>query len=224
MSAPVFSVVIPLSPGESEWGELLARLPTPSDEWEIVLAAATPPPPQWDPDSGPKWLRAEQSGRAAQMNAAARQSQAQFLWFVHADAQPQSDAAQKLRQSVARHPHALHYFPLRFRDGGMKMRINEFGAQLRCALFRNPWGDQSLCIAREIFYRVGAFPENAPYGEDNLFVLRARRMGIPLRKVPAQVATSARGYGNGFGEWARTTCRYQRLWIRQALAARKDSR
>ena len=224
MSGPVFSVIIPLAPGESEWGGLLARLPPPSDEWEIFLAAASPAPPEWDSDSGPRWLCGEKPGRAAQMNAAARASRADFLWFVHADARPESDAAEKLRESVARYPEALHYFPLRFRDGGAKMRINEFGAKIRCALFRNPWGDQSLCVAREVFRRAGEFPEDAPYGEDNLFVLRARRMGVPLREVPAQVATSARGYGAGFGGWLRTTCRYQRLWIRQALAARKDSR
>lgn len=221
MSESAFTVIVPLAPGESEWPGLLAEMPPLPDGWEMTLAASDPRPAAFVPSPNVHWLRSGENGRAAQMNAAAKNSQGDFLWFVHADARPSPDAPAKLRESVARHPHALHYFPLKFRDGGARMRINEFGARLRCALFRNPWGDQSLCASRAVFEKIGGFPEDAPYGEDNLFVLRARRLGVPLRKVDAQATTSARGYGRGFFSWLRTTMRYQRLWIRQALAARR---
>ena len=221
MPAPIFTVIVPLAPGESEWAGLLADLQPIPDDWEVVLAATDSPPDDFIPAPNLHWRQGGKNGRAAQMNAAAKESAADFLWFVHADARPARDAVAKLRESVARSPQALHYFPLRFRDGGGWMRVNEWGARFRRALFGNPWGDQSLCVSRATFEKVGMFPENAPYGEDNLFALRARRLGVPLRLVRADVSTSARGYGAGFGGWLRVTFRYQCLWIRQALAERK---
>lgn len=219
---PTFTVIIPLAPGESEWAGLLAELLPLPDDWEVILTAADSPPPDFAASPNLRWLQNEKNGRAAQMNAAAKKSNANFLWFVHADARPAPNAAQKLQESAVQSPQALHYFPLRFRDGGMQMRVNECGARMRCALFANPWGDQSLCISRANFEKIGMFPENASYGEDNLFALRARRLGVPLRQVPAVVSTSARGYGDGFRQWLQTTIRYQRLWIRQALQERKN--
>ena len=220
-SAAAFAVIVPLAPGESEWAGLLADFPPTPEGWRIALASGETAPSDFAAAPNVAWLRCEKNGRAAQMNQAAKETGAEFLWFVHADARPDGGAVDALRESVLNHPEALHYFPLRFRDGGGRMRVNEFGARIRCALFRNPWGDQSLCVSRATFEKIGGYPEDAPYGEDNVFALRARRMGVPLRKVNAQATTSARGYGAGFGDWIRTTARYQRLWIRQALRERR---
>ena len=225
MSAPCsFAVIVPLAPGESEWAGLLADFPPTPEDWRIALASGETAPPEFASAfaAAPNvaWMACEKTGRAAQMNEAAKKTTADFLWFVHADARPDGNAVGALRESVLKHPDALHYFPLRFRDGGARMRVNEFGARIRRALFRNPWGDQSLCVSRATFEKIGGYPEDAPYGEDNIFALRARRMKVPLQQVNAQATTSARGYGAGFGDWIRTTMRYQRLWIRQALRER----
>ena len=221
MPAPFLSVVVPLAPGETAWADLLADLNPIPDNWEILLASSEPAPTNFVSETtggSLKWRRCDKPGRAAQMNAAARECQGDFLWFVHADARFSSEAHARLEESLRAHPSALHYFPLRFRDGGARMRVNEWGARLRCAIFRNPWGDQSPCVSREVFAAVGGFPEDAPYGEDNLFALRARRLGVGLRRVGGVFATtSARGYGDGVGGWLGTTFRYQRLWIRQAV-------
>ena len=215
--APLISVVIPLAPGESAWAGLLSDLAPIPENWEVVLAASESAPAGFVSRENLRWRRCERHGRAAQMNEAARNSQADFLWFAHADARFAPEAKARLEESVRAWPSALHYFPLRFRDGGARMRINEWGARMRCAIFRNPWGDQSLCVSRRVFEAVGGFPEDAPHGEDNLFALRARRRGVLLRRVDARATTSARGYGGGAAQWLGTTARYQRLWIRQAV-------
>ena len=209
------SVIIPLAPGENLWPRLLADLTSAPDDWEIILAASDKAPDNFQPSPQTSWRRCKKHGRAAQMNDAAKHCNGDFVWFVHADTRLPPDACGKLARALWQKPVALHYFPLRFRDGGARMRANEIGAAIRCALFRNPWGDQALCVPRDLFLKLGGFPEDAPYGEDNLFALRARKAGVPIRKVRARVSTSARNYANG---WWRVVARYQYLWIRQAVA------
>ena len=112
------------------------------------------------------------------------------LWFVHADTRLPIAAEEKLLSAIADSPLSLHYFDLHFFDGGLRMRINAFGVRLRCAFFQNPFGDQALCIAKEVFHKAGGFPEDAPYGEDHLFVY-ARRMLLCRRRFACCIVTTA---------------------------------
>ena len=209
-STPAVSVVIPLAAEEQSWRQLLPQLP---DDWEILLAAVVPPPSDWQETTLRRWLQCPHPGRGAQMNAAAKTAKAELLWFVHADSRLSDNAAEALQTSVAAAPRALHYFDLRFYDGGWRMRINEIGVRLRCLLFGNPFGDQALALRRDIFITLGGYPESEPAGEDHLFVLLAAREGIPPRRTGAIVGTSARTYTTR--GWWRTVREYQSIWWRQ---------
>lgn len=199
------------------WRQLLPQLQQQcGGQDEIILAAAEAAPPDWqDKQDAPaqRWLHCTQHGRAAQMNAAAQQSKNDYLWFVHADSRPAANAVQRLKKSLQHQPQGVHYFALRFYDGGWKMRINEFGVTWRCRLFANPFGDQALCLPKTLFEQLHGFDTAAPYGEDHLLVLRARAAGSAIVPVRSTVATSARRYEqNG---WWNTMRLYQKLWWRQ---------
>ena len=117
---------------------------------------------------------------------------------------------------LARDPGALHYFDLAFSgDGPPLMRLNERGVWVRSHLLGMPFGDQGFCLRRDVFFGLGGFPEDVPYGEDHLLVWRARQAGVPLRCAPATLLTSARKYGER--GWLRTTARHVYLTYRQAL-------
>ena len=214
------SIIIPLASGETLWRQLLPPLQQQCGEEDtILLAAAEAAPPDWqDKQSGQgapaqHWLHCTMPGRAAQMNAAAQQATNDYLWFVHADSRPAAHAVRRLKTSLRRKPKGLHYFALRFYDGGLKMKINEFGVTWRCRLFANPFGDQALCLPKTLFEQLGGYDTTAPYGEDHLLVLRARRGGNAIVPVRCTVATSARRYEQ-HGWW--TTMRlYQKLWWQQ---------
>lgn len=209
---PAVSIIIPLAAEETEWRTLLPRLPVGGDD-EIILAANTTAPADFTAAPAVRWLHCERSGRAAQMNTAAAAAGNNFLWFVHADSRPAAAALPRLRQALHTDATALYYFPLRFYDGGHKMRINELGVFLRCALFHNPFGDQAFCLSHTVFWQLGGYAEDAPYGEDHLLALAARRAGIRLRRVKSCMATGARRYVNE--GWWKTVIRFQRLWLRQ---------
>jgi GT2 family glycosyltransferase len=150
------------------------------------------------------------------MNDAARVARGEFLWFLHADTRLPPDAFAALSARLSRLTNGLHYFGLRFADGPRLLRLNELGVVLRCRLLGLPFGDQSFCLRRETFDRLGGFDESAAYGEDHLLVWSAKRNGVPLCRVPMTIRTSGRKYAER--GWARTTWRHVRLTIRQATA------
>ncbi|MGI9298734.1 MAG: glycosyltransferase [Gammaproteobacteria bacterium] len=206
------TVIVPLAADEDAWRELLPRLPLPAD-WELLLAAAAPPPADWQNAPPRRWIHCPRRGRGAQMNAAAAAADGELLWFVHADSRPPANFASALSRAAAAAPRAVYYFDLHFYDGGARMILNEWGARLRCALFGNPFGDQALSLRRDLFWELGGYPEDAAAGEDHLFVLRAARAGARARRVGAAVGTSARTYLRR--GWWRTVREYQKIWWRQ---------
>ena len=210
IGAPAISIIVPLAAGDDTWRHLLPELPP---DCEVLLAAAVAAPPEWQQTPLRRWIHCAKSGRGAQMNAAAAVAAGQFLWFVHADSRLSDNAVGVLQNAIVAAPQAVHYFDLRFYDGGWRMRINEFGVRWRCRLFANPFGDQALCVARDLFMQLGGYSESACVGEDHLFVLRAARAGAKARRTGAVIQTSARTYlSNG---WWRTVCDYQKIWWRQ---------
>ena len=101
---------------------------------------------------------------------------------------------------------ALYYFSLKF-DGGRILRLNSLGANLRSRLFSLPYGEQGYCLSKELFLRIGGFPENVKYGEDLYFVLKTKRLGIPIINIPNYLITSSRKYLNN--GWFITTLLHQ---------------
>ncbi len=215
------SVIVPLLPGDQAWSELapdLAHLPKGT---EVLFASPRPPAgseaeaPQLD---GGRlrlaWLETP-LGRAAQLNRAAARATGDYLWFLHADSRLAPGAVAALEDAVRLSPSALHYFDLRFAKGGPPlMPLNDWGVWLRSHVLRLPFGDQGFCLSRELFGKLGGFAENAPYGEDHLFVWQALRSGIAIRPVGSWLTTSPRKYRDR--GWLRTTLRHQVLTYKQA--------
>jgi len=90
---------------------------------------------------------------------------------------------------------------------------------MRSRFFGAPYGDQGLFIAREHFTACNGYPEDVPYGEDLLFVLRAQQAGLKLHRIPSRLLTSARKYGKH--DWLRLTILYQWRWLRMAWRERR---
>jgi hypothetical protein len=94
-------------------------------------------------------------------------------------------------------------FRLRFDEAGLGLRFVEWGARLRVALFRLPYGDQALFVRRGVLEAIGGVPQ-VPIMEDLDLVREMRRRGrLVLLALP--VATSPRRYRER-GLW-RTTAR-----------------
>lgn len=189
------SIVIPVGPKEDALEKLLADLRPVKKDAEIITVKG--------------------SQRARQLNEGARKATREFLWFLHADSRLSSKTLGALLKSLNNDSHALHYFNLRFLpDGPPLMRINEIGCWIRSRILGIPFGDQGFVLSKENFERIGGCPENVPYGEDHLFIWRARQKGIRLRCTGASLYTSARRYAET--GWTKLTWDYARRWTHQA--------
>jgi hypothetical protein len=213
------AVIIPVAPHEAEGQQLLEALSTLPDSAEILLAG--PQRPEWISrlsttlQQRMRWIDSPMD-RGIQLNRGAQATQKAFLWFLHADSRLGPHALTRLRMALHKKPDALHFFNLRFlQDGPRWMVANTIGCWVRSRIFRVPFGDQGLCVSRESFNQLGGFPEDAPYGEDHLFVWRAHRAGIPLRCVGSTIETSARKYQQQ--GWLKTTRRHVVYWTQQAF-------
>jgi len=212
------AAVIPVGPGDRSWRGLIDQLDclAPGIQRRLVFAHG-------DLQARPRhpaiaWTESSR-GRARQQNAGAAALDQRWLWFLHADSRLTPATLTALSTFLGRGEDALGYFDLRFaNDGPLLMRLTEWGVRARCRLATLPFGDQGLVLPRERFYELGAFDESLAFGEDHALVWQARRDGLPVRRIPAPIYTSARKYAAQ--GWFATTWKHQRLTWQQAWRER----
>ncbi len=208
------SIVIPVDTGDSSWRPLLNQLKSETQFKEIVISAMDAPPADWDKIKSAfqiplVWRVNSKRGRSAQMNNGAEQAKGQFIWFVHADSEIHPESFKRLNDVLNQNPLSLVYFDLKFSCGSYRMKINEIGVKIRSNLFKMPFGDQGLCISRNLFYQVGRYNEETETGEDLEFVVKCQRSHIKLCSTGIWIKTSPRKYSkNG---WLETTIEHLKL-------------
>ena len=185
------SIIIPLAPEEEKPNALIATLP---QEAEVILS--------------------QEGGRAVSLNHGAKRANGEYLLFLHADSKLPMDGLERLQKEISDKPEALHYFDLAFTGGLWAMKLNAWGANFRSRILGCPFGDQGLCIHKKLFETLGGYPEGASYGEDHLFVWKARKAGIKLNPINATLFTSSRKYVKH--GWFKVTLMHQYLWAKQA--------
>ncbi|PCJ95210.1 MAG: hypothetical protein COA45_12235 [Zetaproteobacteria bacterium] len=174
------SIIIPIAPDETTHEQLLNDLK----------------------NCGAEIIISSEGTRAKSLNAGAVKTQNEFLWFLHADSRVTKENLVALEKSLQQSPDALHYFDLAFDISG-RLKLNAWGANIRSHYFYLPYGDQGLCLSKKRFEDLGGYPEDAPYGEDLLFVRHAKKARIKLQNIPSKLQTSSRQY-KAYG-WAKLT-------------------
>lgn len=211
--APKLEIIIPAGPDERAWRRLIKQLPAP---WAVCISAVDGRPD--DLPSRINWLQGP-AGRGIQLNAGAGVSRARWLWFVHADCVLSDQALAQVAQLAEGNEEVLAYLDLAFLpDGPRRTALNAVGANLRSRLLGLPYGDQGLCLPARRFHQLGGFRTDLERGEDLDFVVRAGAAGLPLRRLPAPIYTSARRYSEQ-GWWATTWGHQINAW-RLTKAAR----
>ncbi|MDB2415223.1 glycosyltransferase [Rickettsiales bacterium] len=186
------SVIIPLAPDEDSHQKLIKCI---AKDMQVITSS--------------------ENARAESLNAGALKANGKYLWFLHADSQINIKNIEALKAAIKKYPDSLLYFDLAFIDAPLILKLNAFGANLRSRIFKAPFGDQGFCIKKDLFDKIGGFPVGLPYGEDHVFVWKARQNSISINRVEEKIYTSARKYKK-YG-WLKTTLLHQYLWIKQAF-------
>ncbi|MBI2608696.1 MAG: glycosyltransferase [Deltaproteobacteria bacterium] len=206
------SVVIPLAPGEKAYLDLLKDLEVLPHETEIILSTTEPLA-----EIFPKNIHVihTQKGRAHQLNGGVIKASKDYLWFLHADSRISKKDISTLEKSLNVAPETLFYFNLKFYSGPIWMVLNTIGVWVRSHFLGIPFGDQGLCIQKSLFKSLGGFDEKVPFGEDHLFVWKAKKQGIGLKCTGGWLKTSARKYQRQ--GWFKTTVNHMSLTFKQAF-------
>lgn len=134
-------------------------------------------------------------GRARQLEAGARAASGDVILFLHADTRLPAGWHEAVAGAMRDPSVAGGAFRFAFDRRSPGLRIVEWGARLRGALFGLPYGDQGLFLRRSVLEAAGGVPQ-VPILED-LDLVHALRCRGRLALLPLPAITSARRYQAG---------------------------
>lgn len=139
-------------------------------------------------------------GRGPQLNAGAAATEAEILWFLHADSVPPAGGAANIRRALdisnSTEGGAVGgAFVLRFDGRARLYRLGEWVVAQRSRRYGMALGDQGQFVRRDAFDAIGGFPD-WPILEDLEFIRRLRQVGR-LAILQPPIVTSARRYRQG---------------------------
>ncbi|WXJ90390.1 hypothetical protein MTKAM_19820 [Moorella thermoacetica] len=131
------------------------------------------------------------AGRGRQLNAGAGAATGDIFFFLHADSCPEEQVFPEIRQAVAEGS-SWGCCSLVFSENTLFYRLVAAASRSRARFTSSCYGDQGIFCTRELFNRVGGFPE-FPFLEDLAFSHRLRRQE-KARVLQARIVTSTRRF------------------------------
>lgn len=154
-------------------------------------------------------------GRALQMNAGAREAGGEVLLFLHADTVVPPEAMEAFLEAFPGSRRAWGWFDVRLSGEPVLLRMIESLMNLRSRLSRIATGDHAIFVRKEVFERIGGYPE-IPLMEDVAISRLLKRVGPPLCLRNRIVTSSRRWEEEGV---IRTILLMWRLRLAYALGA-----
>ena len=139
--------------------------------------------------NGAKFYKIDKNNRGLQLNYGAKKAKGNWLLFIHADSRLKFNWSRELEDIIKKDSNLIYYFKFRVNNKFFIYRILEFLVNLRCFLFKTPYGDQGLLITKENFKKIGGY-KTVPIMEDLDFIRRIKKKYLKSLKTP--IYTSSR--------------------------------
>ncbi len=140
--------------------------------------------------NGTRFYKTNKNNRGFQLNYGAKQAQGDWLLLIHADSRLKKNWSKEIEFILKRDPNYIFYFKFKVNNKSLIFRILELLVNLRCLLFKTPYGDQGLLISKENFKALGGY-KAIPIMEDFDFIRRIKKKKY-LRSLKTPIFTSSR--------------------------------
>ncbi|GLC79588.1 TIGR04283 family arsenosugar biosynthesis glycosyltransferase [Lacrimispora brassicae] len=135
-----------------------------------------------------------EKGRGRQMNAGAKASCGDILFFLHCDSQLPPKPLAEIRRVMR--DHRAGCFGIAFHSRNFFMFTCRVISNHRIKDRKIMFGDQGIFVDRELFFEAGMFPE-IPIMEDYQFSLTLKEMRVKLGMAGRRIYTSDRRFPKG---------------------------
>lgn len=142
-------------------------------------------------------------GRAKQMNAGAKASHGDILFFLHCDSELPDNPLEEIKRVMRKYRAGC--FGIAFHSKNFFMFTCRVISNHRIKDRKVMFGDQGIFIDRDLFFDIGMFP-NLPIMEDYQFSLNLKKRKIKLGIARKRIYTSDRRFPKG------TSAKLQLMW------------
>jgi len=139
--------------------------------------------------NGARFYKTSKKNRGLQLNYGAKKANGVWLLFIHADSRLKLNWSRNIMDILKRESNLIYYFNFKVNNDSFTYRFLEFFVNLRCFLFKTPYGDQGLLISKENFKTYRGY-KTIPLMEDFDFISRINKKNLRSLKTP--IFTSSR--------------------------------
>ncbi len=189
------SIVVPTLNEEKTISKTLEQLISLEGEKEIIVVDGGSSDNTIKEASKYAKVISSEKGRSNQMNAGAKASSGEVLWFVHSDSILNTKSIIYINEAINKGK-VGGGFNLYFYDmDTLFMKFVEVTSNMRGKFMKLVYGDQGIFVRKDIFESIGGFPK-LEIMEDWEFSLRLRKKG-KMTMINTKIGTSARRFKNG---------------------------
>ena len=188
---PRLSIIIPTLNESKNLPSLLSDLSEINNKSEILIIDSTSKDKTRDIAliNGTRFYKLRKNNRGLQLNYGAKKAKGEWLLFIHADSRLKFNWSRKIMNIIKRDSNLIYYFNFKVNNKSFSYRLLEFFVNLRCFLYKTPYGDQGLLINKENFKTNGGY-KTLPLMEDFDFINRINKKNLRSLKIP--IFTSSR--------------------------------
>ena len=188
------SIIVPVYNEEKTIEHLQDQLRGLKDKCEIILVDGGSTDNTLDKISNEFTLLHSPKSRAAQMNAGAKASHGDVLFFLHCDSELPAHPLAQIREVMR--DYRAGCFGIAFHSRNFFMFTCRVISNHRVKDRKVMFGDQGIFVDRKLFFDAGMFPE-MPIMEDYQFSLTLKEKGIRLGMTRKRIYTSDRRFPKG---------------------------
>ena len=209
------SIIIPTINEASNLPLLLSDLSSIQKEGEIIIVDCGSEDKTIDIANiyGAKVIISKERNRGLQLDIGAKNSNGEWLIFLHADTRLTHDWFKKINSFLKGNKNIIYYFEFKINHKKIIYRLLEILVNIRSKIFKQPYGDQGLIIHRTIYFKNNGF-RNIPLMEDVDFLMRLNQKK-DLKQLNFPIFISSR-------KWERTNIflqaiknwHFRRRWLK----------